>query len=77
MFTFSANGSDNSGNCCCNSCNNFAKGFQFGIAAGYVSSDELLKLSLPLEIVMPVMSSISTLGFKAASCRKLSSASTT
>ena len=76
MLTFSSDGSDNSGNCSCNSCNEFAKGFQFGIAADYDSSDELLKLSLPVEIVVPVMSGIYTLGFKAASCRKLLSAST-
>ena len=67
MFTFSADGSDNSGNCSCNSCNDFAKGFQFGIAAEYDFSDELLKISLPFEIVVPVISSISTMGFKAAS----------
>ena len=73
-FIFSADGSDNSGNCSCNSCNDFVKGFQFGIAAEYDYSDEMLKLSLLLEIVVPVMSRISTLEFKAASCRNLSSA---
>ena len=69
MFTFTVDCSGDSGNYSCNSCNDFAKGFQFGVAAEYDFSDDLLKLSLPFEIAVPVMSSIPTFKYSQSSIK--------